>query len=85
MGIRDDQKAKVVMITSSRDLQTVKAARDSHCDAHLVKLVERERVIEEVTRLWSLLDRGRRNESSVVRVPADHWEPQPGSACRSGD
>jgi two-component system, chemotaxis family, chemotaxis protein CheY len=55
MGIRDDQKAKVVMVTSSRDLATVKAARDSHCDAYLVKPIERDRVLDELSRLKAMV------------------------------
>jgi two-component system, chemotaxis family, chemotaxis protein CheY len=54
MGVRDDKKVKVVMTTSSRDVETVKAARQSRCDAYLVKPVERDRVLDEMNRLRAL-------------------------------
>lgn len=50
MKIPVRKRAKVIMITSARDVQNVMAAKD-HCDAYLVKPIKKERLLEEIIRL----------------------------------
>jgi len=39
------------MVTASRDIKNVIAAKESRCDAYLVKPVEKERLLDEIRQL----------------------------------
>jgi two-component system, chemotaxis family, chemotaxis protein CheY len=54
MALSEEKKTKVVMVTSARDAATVKGAYQAHCDAYLVKPVERNRVLDELNRIKSM-------------------------------
>jgi two-component system, chemotaxis family, chemotaxis protein CheY len=51
MAVPSRRRVRIVMVTGSRDLENVRAARQAECDSYVVKPVERERVLDEVRRL----------------------------------
>ncbi len=51
MAIPEDRRVKAIMVTASRDVKNVIAAKASRCDAYLVKPVEKERLLDEIRQL----------------------------------
>lgn len=51
MAMPEGRKVKAIMVTSSRDVKDVITAKESRCDAYLVKPVERERLLDEIRQL----------------------------------
>lgn len=51
MSVKDGERARFIMITASRDPSSVMAARQSKAEAYLVKPIEKDRLLNEVSRL----------------------------------
>ncbi len=51
MALPEDSRVKAIMVTASRDVKNVIAAKESRCEAYLVKPVEKERLLDELRRL----------------------------------
>ncbi len=51
MALPEEGKVKAIMVTASRDVKNVIAAKKSQCDAYLVKPVEKERLLDEIRQL----------------------------------
>jgi two-component system chemotaxis response regulator CheY len=51
MAIPEERRVKAIMVTASRDIKNVIAAKESRCDAYLVKPVEKERLLDEIRQL----------------------------------
>jgi len=49
--VPEAEMTKVMMVTGARDLQNVKTAMKSGCEAYLVKPIVRERLLDEIGRL----------------------------------
>jgi two-component system chemotaxis response regulator CheY len=51
MTIAEERRVKAIMVTASRDVKDVIAAKELRCDAYLVKPVEKERLLDEIRQL----------------------------------
>jgi len=51
MAIPEGRRVKAIMVTASRDVKNVIAAKESRCDAYLVKPVEKERLLDKIRQL----------------------------------
>lgn len=50
-GLREENRAKIVMTTASSDRKKVLAAAKAGCDAYLIKPITKPRLLEELARL----------------------------------
>lgn len=51
MALGEAERARVIMITAARDAKSVMAARQSRAEAYLVKPIEKDRLLNEISRL----------------------------------
>ncbi len=51
MALPEDKRVKAIMVSASRDVKNVIAAKESGCEAYLVKPVEKERLLDEIREL----------------------------------
>jgi two-component system, chemotaxis family, chemotaxis protein CheY len=51
MSVSESERARVIMITAARDASSVIAARQSKAEAYLVKPIQKDRLLDEVSRL----------------------------------
>jgi two-component system, chemotaxis family, chemotaxis protein CheY len=51
MAVAETERARVIMITASRDPKSVMAARQSKAEAYLIKPIEKDRLLDEISRL----------------------------------
>jgi two-component system, chemotaxis family, chemotaxis protein CheY len=51
MAVTDKERARIIMITASRDPKSVMAARQSKAEAYLIKPIEKDRLLDEISRL----------------------------------
>jgi two-component system, chemotaxis family, chemotaxis protein CheY len=51
MAVGETERARVIMITASRDPKSVMTARQSKAEAYLIKPIEKDRLLNEVSRL----------------------------------
>lgn len=50
MSLNGPERARVIMITAARDPESVMAARQSKAEAYLVKPIQKDRLIAEISR-----------------------------------
>lgn len=51
LSVSDVERVRAIMITASRDADSVMAARQSKAEAYLVKPIQKERLLTEISRL----------------------------------